>query len=196
LIVDRLSEIRISFPVFSTTTKVCEPVVTERNDGCTQASSPVLTLNDRKALAQASRRFEARQRTLCITLLSTGCMLNEALGLTANDVNFGTGEIRFRRVTAAGVERKRIVTAAPELLGLLDWVHNVRQLQAHPRSTGRQPLWPITRMTAWRWLQDIMRSAGIKSEKATLPALRRGRIHDKSGGRWLSVERIMTDDGD
>jgi integrase len=146
--------------------------------------------------------FRARQRTLCLTVLLTGCRLVDALRLTADDVNLQTGYLRFRKTTDTSNELIRVVSAPPELLGLLDWVHNVRHLQASSCEARKQLLWPICRMTAWRWIQIIMEDAGIERKRATVAVLRRsmtGCADASTGERplgWLAVERDAPDETD
>jgi len=55
----------------------------------------------------------------------------------------------------------RAVPVPPGLLDELDLVHGVREAQRRGKGHGDQPLWPMSRMTAWRHVTTVMVAADI-----------------------------------
>ena len=73
----------------------------------------------------------------------------------------------------------------PGRLDQLDLVHGLREAQRRGKGHTDQPLWPWSRMTAWRQVKGVMAAAGIPSRPAPhaqgpAPRLRRPR-HRLSG---------------
>jgi hypothetical protein len=53
------------------------------------------------------------------------------------------------------------VPVQPALLDQLDLVHGVREAQRRGKGHVDRPLWPVSRMTAWRQVTTVMVAAGI-----------------------------------
>ena len=67
----------------------------------------------------------------------------------------------------------RAVPVPPELLDTLDMVHGIREAQRRGRATAL--LWPWSRMTAFRRVQEVIAAAGIPDGPHACPkGLRHG----------------------
>ena len=65
----------------------------------------------------------------------------------------------------------RQVPVPTELLDMLDMIYNLRQRKGRQRN---ERLWLWSRMTAWRKMQELFGSAGIKGPQASPKGLRHG----------------------
>jgi integrase len=93
-------------------------------------------------------------RTLCLTLVYTGCRISEALALTVDRVECEAGFIAIRSLK----KRKRAVVirevpAPDELFVALNEAHSFEDRDAL--------LWPISRSGAWHLVKGVMREAGV-----------------------------------
>ena len=60
-----------------------------------------------------------------------------------------------------GKDHHRAVPVPPDYLAALDLVHDVKAMQRRPRKQTER-LWPVVRMTAYRWVVKTMERAGIE----------------------------------
>ena len=102
-----------------------------------------LNAEERAAFLAVARRKPARDRTLCETLLFTGCRPSELLEIAPARVDLSGGTITIRslkkRKDAAGHQKVtyRSVPVPPEYLDTLDTAHNLRQAQkSHRRAAA------------------------------------------------------------
>src|SRR5215212_3638673 len=128
-----------------------------------RAGSLYTRAGQRKYLTSAERsRFltaalsspRAELRTLCLTLLYTGCRISEALAITPKAIERQAGFIAIRSLK----KRKRIVVirevpVPADLFRALDEAHDLAQRDAL--------LWPLSRTRAWQLVKDIMREANV-----------------------------------
>ena len=69
----------------------------------------------------------------------------------------------------------RAVPVPPGLLDQLDLVHGLREAQRRGKGHADRPLWPWSRMTAWRQVKAVMAAAGIPAGPHRTPkGLRHG----------------------
>lgn len=128
---------------------------------------------DRKYLTARERNkflFAAEKRCLyvnafCYTLAITGCRISEALSLSAQSVDFEAGNVVIQCLKKRGKTVFRTVPVSPDLLTLL------REMIVGGASR-RDRLWPWSRMTGYRRVQEVMRAAGICGPHATPRGLR------------------------
>lgn len=115
-----------------------------------------LTPDERERFLAAS--FAASRpdvRTLCLTLVYTGCRISEALALTPASVQAAEGIIAIRSLKKRGLMVVREVPVPPLLVVELERVHGLASLH------GLHRLWPLSRGRAWQLVKEVMQQAGI-----------------------------------
>ena len=133
-----------------------------------------LTAGERDGFLRAAEQADRVVRTLCTTLAYAGCRLSEALALTADRVDLAAGVLVFESLKKRRSGIFRSVPVPPALLEALDLVHGIRELHGR-RGKGRDVrLWPWSRMTGWRAVHAVMRSAGLDGVPASPKGLRHG----------------------
>ena len=134
-----------------------------------------LTPEERKAFISAALELPERQeRTFCLTLAHSGCRISEGLGLDYRRIDMKAGQLVVRSLKKRdGKDHHRAVPVAPDYLAELDLVHDVRAMQQRPRKRTER-LWPVARMTAYRWVIKTMELAGIEGPMAKPHGLRHG----------------------
>lgn len=132
-----------------------------------------LTEEERRAFLQAAAKTPREVRTLCAVMHGTGCRVSEALALTQERVDLSGRVIVFETLKQRRRGVYRAVPVAPDLLDMLDLVHGLREAQR--RGTAKALLWPWSRMTAFRRVQEVMDAAGIQDGPHACPkGLRHG----------------------
>ncbi len=146
------------------------------------------------AAALACRRDAVR--SLCLTLVYTGCRISEALALTDGSVQADDAYIAIRSLKKRS--RAVIVREVPvpqSLISTLKHAHRLGAGDAHRR------LWHWSRSRAWQLVKAIMAQAGIaEGIHATPKGLRHGfGLHAIRSGvplnlvqRWLGHARMET----
>lgn len=119
--------------------------------------------------------------TLCAVLTYTGCKLSEALALCADDIDLEKSAVNFtgtrrrgnrnKAKTGAQASTARTVPVPEALLDILQSSLQLEQLQRSP-DTATERLWPVSRMTGWRWVVTVMHKAGIRGAPASPKGLR------------------------
>jgi integrase/recombinase XerD len=140
-----------------------------------------LTRAERAAFLAAANQEAPAERMFCQLLHDTGCRPSEALELAAKGVLLDEGGIVFRTLkkrTHDGRGRMkqpqfRTVPVSPRLLENLDLVFSLRTRQREP-GKDTEPLWPMSRPTAYRLVKRVMQRAGIEGRQATGKGLRHG----------------------
>ena len=126
-----------------------------------------LTQSERNDFIQAANAAEDEIKLLCLILAYTGCRLSEAVALTPKFVDLGNCALTFETLKQRTKGVFRQVPISPELLYLI-----TEQVHSKPFNTGS--LFPIHRQTAYRWVGQIMKDAGIKGSHANSRGLRHG----------------------
>ena len=133
-----------------------------------------LTAGERDAFLRQAELADRQVRTLCMTLAYAGCRLSEALALTADRVDLAAGVLTLESLKKRRTGVFRAVPVPPALLGALDMVHGIRELQTRPGKGRGQRLWPWSRMTGWRAVHGVMRLARLDGPHASPKGLRHG----------------------
>lgn len=146
------------------------------------------------AAALACKRTELR--TLCLTLVYTGCRISEALALTGAAIHPEEGVIVFRTLKKrSGIIAVRAVPVPQSLLDDLE-----RTLGLSNRNASRR-LWSLSRSRAWQLIKGLMIEAKIAPGIQTTPkGLRHGfGLHAVRSGvplnlvqRWLGHASMTT----
>jgi len=124
----------------------------------TQGLRLYLTADEREAFLKAAMDSDRPTRTFCRTLHITGMRISEALALTPKRIDFSS------RVVVVGTLKKRrtgvyrSIPVPEDYLDAMDMVHGLKE-----KKGGRtKPLWPWSRMTAYRKVVSVMLYAGIE----------------------------------
>lgn len=134
-------------------------------------------------------------RTLCLTLVYTGCRISEALALTPASVQAADGTVAIRTLKKRGLMVVRELPVPPRLIAELERVHGLSSLPPLQR------LWPLSRGRAWQLVKDVMVQAGIaEGVHASPKGLRHGfGLHAIRSGvplnlvqRWLGHASMTT----
>ncbi|WP_149541459.1 tyrosine-type recombinase/integrase [Siccirubricoccus phaeus] len=132
-----------------------------------------LTEEERRAFAAAAAKAPREVRSFCGVLHATGCRISEALALTGDRVDLAGRVIVFESLKKRRSGVFRAVPVPPDLLDTLDLVHGLREAQR--RGGSKVLLWPWSRMTGWRRVQDVIEAAGIADGPHACPkGLRHG----------------------
>jgi integrase len=134
-----------------------------------------LSEEERRAFVLAAAGAPREVRTFCATLHATGCRISEALALTAERVDLAGRVVVFESLKKRRRGVYRAVPAPPALLDMLDMVHSVRAAQRRGGRAAKALLWPWSRMTAYRRVQEVIAAAGIADGPHACPkGLRHG----------------------
>jgi len=150
-----------------------------------------LNASERDAFLRACQHQRRDRKVFALTLLYTGCRLSEARELKPSAIQVAEQIISIRSLKKRDKHHVREVPV-PEVL--------IVELQKLRSPSPNQPLWPIDRITAYRWIKAIMNQAGIIGPQASPKGLRHGYgIHATSRGiqihmlkKWMGHTSIET----
>jgi integrase/recombinase XerD len=143
------------------------PIVLYDAEGCRK----FVTRDERDLFLRTAATCLGEVRTFCNVLAYAGCHLTEALELTFERVDAKRQPLTFESLKKRRVGVFRTVPVSPQLIEMLDQVHNVRER----RGRGRYRfLWRWSRTSAWRKVREVMVMAGIEGPQATSIGLRHG----------------------
>ena len=95
------------------------------------------------------------------------------MGRTARQIDLSGRAVVFESLKKRRRGIFRAVPVPPELLDTLDLVHGIREAQRRGRATAL--LWPWSRMTGYRRVQEVIAAAGIPDGPRACPkGLRHG----------------------
>ena len=163
-------------------------------------SRKYLTQDERTAFLAAAVQFPHDVRSFCHVLTYTGCRLAEALALSADRVDLRASRLTFETLKKRKRGVYRTVPVPPDVVTMLDFVHNIRRAQGR-RDRGRAlRLWSWSPVTAWRHVKAVMQAAGVRGAQASPKGLRHGfgvaavqaRIPLNLVQRWLGHAQLST----
>ena len=134
-----------------------------------QGNRLYLNEEERIAFRKAAKAADRPVRTLCETLLYTGCRISEALQLTAPRIDFSAQTVTFRSLKKRGKTVFRSVPVPPDYLDTLDMVHGIREAQKKGRSLHQVQLWNWSRSTAYRRVKEVMAAADLPDAPHATP---------------------------
>ena len=140
-----------------------------------QGKRKYLTPEERLTFIKTASLHPNRKiRSLALTLAQTGGRISEIIALTPGRVDFEAQQIVLLSLKKRVGTPSRAITVPPDLLTTLDLVHGLRELQGRTPEAEEleQPIWPIHRQTAWRYISQIMADAGITGAHANPKGLR------------------------
>jgi integrase len=133
-----------------------------------------MTAPERNAFLSAAETTPREVRTFCLVLAYTGCRISEALALTADRVDLASHTIVFETLKKRRNGVYRAVPVPPALTDALNLAHAIREAQSSKTGGRDQLLWPFSRTSAWRYVQEVLSRAKIKGPHATPKGFRHG----------------------
>ena len=149
------------------------------------------TEDERKAFMTAARKASREVRSFCSILHYTGCRISEALALTPQSVDLSGKVIVFESLKKRKRGVYRAVPVPPELLDTLDMVHGVREIQKRGGDRLKEPLWPWSRMTAWRRIEEVIAAAGVGQGPHACPKGLRHGFGVSAVSRGISLNMVQ-----
>lgn len=130
-----------------------------------------LNAAERRRFLESAQSLPPMQRTFCLMLAWSGGRVSEILALTpaAIDLTSGVATIHTLKRRKHGIVRQ--VPLPAEVLRELDRVFRLRRRQCDPQLAIKR-LWHWSRTTAWRYVKNAMKRAGITGTPAMPKALR------------------------
>src|SRR3712207_312330 len=147
------------------------------------------TEEERRAFVAAAAKATREVRTFCGVLHATGCRISEALALTPRQLDLSGRVVVFESLKKRRRGVFRTVLVPPELLAMLDMVHGIRQAQR--RGRAKAPLWPWSRMTAYRRVQEVIAVAGIADGPHACPNGLRHGFGVQAASRRIALNMIQ-----
>ncbi|MBO6674105.1 MAG: tyrosine-type recombinase/integrase [Rhizobiales bacterium] len=161
------------------------------------AARKYLNADERQRFLVAARQASPPVRTLCETLLFTGCRITEALNLSPAAIQSREGVVAIRSLK----KRERLVIReVPIPTMLIDLLVASHKLDQRQPSSECPYLWPWHRGHAWRHVKQVMAAAEISGIQACPRGLRHGfGVHAIRSGvpltlvqRWLGHAALST----
>jgi integrase len=132
-----------------------------------------LTGEERKRFDQVAREAERGVRTFCLMLNNTGCRISEALNLQVKHIDFEAKAVIFETLKRRRKAVFRQVPLSDAFLDELNLVHNLKSRQTQRRG-AEDKIWPMSRATASRRVDEVMQAAQIFGAQACPKGLRHG----------------------
>ncbi|MEW8646575.1 MAG: site-specific integrase [Candidatus Thiodiazotropha endolucinida] len=140
-----------------------------------------LTDQERDKFLDAAEHEDREDQMFCRVLHYTGCRPSEALELVTGRVLMDEKALVFRSLKKRKEDSKgrpkhpqyRTVPVPKDIVKDLDFVFGVRKMQKQGKKLD-DPLWTMSRPTAYRLVKRVMDRAGIKGKQATGKGLRHG----------------------
>ncbi len=140
-----------------------------------------LNAQEREKFLSVLDEEDPNNRMFCQLLHYTGCRPSEALELIPrrvliDEVSIVYRSLKKRKVDSRGREKQpqyRTVPVPQFFIEHLDLVFDIRARQKRGKKLD-EPLWSMSRPTAYRLVKRVMGRAGIKGKQATGKGLRHG----------------------
>lgn len=140
-----------------------------------------LNKDERARFLDSLAEEEPENRMFCQLLHYTGCRPTEALELVPKRVLIDDSLIVFRSLKKRKVDMQgrkkhdqyRELPVPPILVERLDLVFGIRASQKKAQNLD-EPIWSMSRASAWRMVKRVMDRAGIVGKQATGKGLRHG----------------------
>jgi len=152
---------------------------------------------ERARFVEAASKAPLPIRAFAFTLLYSGCRLSEATALRFSAIQAERQIVTFRTLKRRSSTVFREVPVSADLIGLLMDLQDEQPVEKYIWSDGRKP---INRSTGYRWIKQIMTSAGVVGKQASPKGLRHGYgIHAQSCGvppnmlqKWMGHADLAT----
>lgn len=130
-----------------------------------------LTSEERERFYQAARKQPPEIMTFCHLLYWTGCRISEALDVLRSRVDTESQAVVLESLKKRRKGVFRQVPLPEKFLNDLDLVHRIKKPR---RGETRKDwhLWPLSRRTATRRIEEVMQAAGVEGAQASAKGLR------------------------
>lgn len=140
-----------------------------------------LNQDERQRFLSASMEESRKNRIFCSVLHYTGCRPSEALALRPSDISIAELAIVFKTLKKRKFDNQgrvklsqyRSVPVPRQVVDQMDLVFDLRLLHSLKKLKD-EPLWSMSRATAWRMVKRVMANADIDGKQATAKGLRHG----------------------
>jgi integrase len=157
-----------------------------------------LNPGERASFIAAASRAEPLKGSFCLTLALTGARISEVLALTTERVDVSDFAIVLETLKRRRRGVFRAVPVPVELIAHLQRVHADHFALRSPPQVVK--LWSFSRTTAWKYVREVMQTAGISAPLAKPKALRHAfaieavqqRIALSVIKKWLGHAKIET----
>lgn len=155
-----------------------------------------INADERSRFYNAACKQSPHIKAFCLTLFFTGCRLSEARELTFASVQPNARLISFRSLKKRDQHHIREIPAPKDLI---DCYAELPRVLGHPIWATRQGS-RISRVTAYRWIKQVMAEADITGSQASPKGLRHGYgIHAVRSGvqlhmlqKWMGHANMVT----
>lgn len=131
----------------------------------TEGNRKYVTTREIKRFLDRAKEADEEKYLLCLVLTYTGCRVTEAINLRLSSLDFETQSIVFLTLKQKKVIRHRQVPVPMWLL--------TRLLRFTAECPGDR-IWRVHRVSAYRWVHEIMAQANLFGVKASPRGLRHG----------------------
>jgi integrase/recombinase XerD len=132
-----------------------------------------LNATERNRFIQGTQSAPTSVRLFCLTLLWSGARISEVLALMPLSIDIESGVAAFQTLKRRKPGVVRQVPLPPDLLEALDAQFGLRSAQRDPHHASVR-IWGFSRTTAWRFVKQVMKTAGITGAPAMPKGLRHG----------------------
>ncbi|WP_420860333.1 tyrosine-type recombinase/integrase [Algirhabdus cladophorae] len=141
-----------------------------------------LNATERDLFFKACKKQPLERRVFALTLFYTGCRLSEARALTPAALQFQEQILSIRSLKKRDQHHVREIPIPPDLSLLL------RQMSA--KTSENALYWRVDRVTAYRWIKNVMTGAGLEGPQACPKGLRHSfGVHAIQNGIQLDLLR-------
>lgn len=132
-----------------------------------------LNAAERRRFLESVQRLPLPERLFCLTLAWSGARISEVLAISpvAIDVESGVIAIETLKRRRRGIVRQ--VPLPQSLLANLDRLFGLSAARRDPELANER-IWRFSRTTAWRYVKQVMATAGITGTPAMPKGLRHG----------------------
>lgn len=134
-----------------------------------------MTATERDKFKAAALELEDKTlRMFCFMLLYTGCRISEGLGVMVKSIDYEAQAVTFESLKKRRKGIYRQVPLPSEYLDDLDLVFEIQSKQKKAKTAKAldEKLWPMSRATASRKIDEVMKMANISGVQATPKGLR------------------------
>jgi integrase len=124
-----------------------------------------LTKDERINFIQATKKVPPIDRTFCLMLVHTGCLISEALNIRYQDINLPEREVIIH--TLRKRKKKTDFRTIPLSDYYMDELVYIHKLNHQNTTSSDAKLWSWSRGGGFRKVKDVMEKAEIKGYHAT-----------------------------
>src|SRR5262249_40725742 len=129
-----------------------------------------LNLSERAALLNQLKALPNESRLFVLMLMWTGARVSEVLALTVDSIQLDRGVVAMRTLKRRR-HAMREIPLPPKFVEALNQQFWIQRRQGELQEAD-QPLWRFSRVTAWRMIKRMLKSAGIVGIRASPRGLR------------------------